>query len=45
MKDKIAKWYAQGLWSRDMVLNAVKKGVLTDGEAGEILGGGATARE
>lgn len=38
MKDKIAKWYAQGLWSRDMVLNAVKKGVLTDGEAGEILG-------
>lgn len=45
MRDKIAKWYAQGLWSRDMVLNAVKKGVLTDGEAGEILSGGATARE
>lgn len=45
MRDKIARWYAQGLWSRDMVLNAVKKGVLTDGEAGEILSGGATARE
>jgi hypothetical protein len=45
MRDKIAKWYAQGLWSRDMVLNAVKKGVLTEGEAGEILSGGATARE
>lgn len=45
MKDKIAKWYAQGLWSREMVLNAVKKGVLTEGEAGEILSGGATARE
>ena len=38
MRDKIARWYAQGLWSRDMVLNAVKKGVLTEGEAGEILG-------
>lgn len=45
MKEKIAKWYAQGLWSREMVLNAVKKGVLTEGEAGEILSGGATARE
>ena len=45
MRDKIAKWYAQGLWSREMVLNAVKKGVLTEGEAGEILIGGATARE
>lgn len=45
MRDKIARWYAQGLWSREMVLNAVKKGVLTEGEAGEILSGGATARE
>lgn len=45
MKEKIARWYAQGLWSRDMVLNAVKKGVLTEKEAGEILSGGATARE
>lgn len=45
MKEKIAKWYAQGLWSRDMVRSAVKKGVLTEGEAAEILSGGATARE
>lgn len=45
MRDKIARWYAQGLWSRDMVLNAVKKGVLTEGEAEEILSGEATARK
>lgn len=38
MKEKIAKWYGQGLWTEDMVLNAVKKGVLTEGEAAEILG-------
>lgn len=44
MKEKIAKWYAQGLWSAEMVRNAVKKGVLTEGEAEEILSG-ATARE
>ena len=45
MKDKIEKWYAQGLWTADMVRSAVKKGVLTEGEAGEILSGGETARE
>ena len=44
MKEKIARWYAQGLWSAEMVRNAVKKGVLTEGEAEEILSG-ATARE
>ena len=38
MKDKIAKWYAQGLWSRDMVRSAVEKGVITEAEAEEILG-------
>ena len=37
MKEKIAKWYKQGLWSADMVLNAAKKGVLTENEAAEIL--------
>lgn len=37
MKEKIAKWYKQGLWSADMVLNAVKKGILTENEAAEIL--------
>lgn len=45
MRDKIAKWYAQGLWTEDMVRTAADKGVLTEGEAGEILSGGATARE
>lgn len=45
MRDKIAKWYAQGLWTEDMVRTAVKKGVITEAEAGEILIGGATARE
>ena len=39
MRDKIARWYAQGLWSRGMVLNAVKKKILTEDEAAEILGG------
>lgn len=44
MKEKIAKWYAQGLWTAAMVRNAVKKGVITESEAEEILIG-ATARE
>ena len=44
MKEKIAKWYAQGLWSRDMVRSAVEKGVITEAEAEEILSNGATAR-
>lgn len=38
MRDKIAKWYAQGLWSRDMVRQAADKGVITETEAEEILG-------
>jgi hypothetical protein len=29
MKEKIKKWYTQGLWSIDMVKNAVKKNVIT----------------
>ena len=37
MKDKIAKWYKQGLWSAEMVQNAVDKGVLTEDAAAEIL--------
>ena len=37
MKDKIAKWYKQGLWTADMVQNAVTKGILTEEEAAEIL--------
>ena len=37
MKEKSAKWYKQGLWTAQMVQNAVKKGVLTEEEAAEIL--------
>lgn len=38
MKEKIAKWYKQGLWTKTMVKNAVKKGVLTAGDYTEIVG-------
>ena len=37
MKEKIRKWYQQGLWSVEMVQNAVKKGVLTENDASDIL--------
>lgn len=37
MKEKIALWYAQGLWTAAMVQNAVQKNVLTQEEADEIL--------
>ena len=39
MKEKIAKWFRQGLWTAAMVGNAVAKGVLTEEDAGEILAG------
>lgn len=38
MFEKINKWYKQGLWTKEMVQNAVNKGVLTADEAKEILG-------
>lgn len=37
MKEKIALWYAQGIWTAEMVQNAVEKGLLTKEEADEIL--------
>lgn len=37
MKEKIAKWYKQGLWTEEMVNQAVDKGVLTADEAAEII--------
>ena len=37
MKEKIEKWYDMGLWSAEMVQNAVEKGILTEAEANEIL--------
>ena len=38
MKEKIAKWYAQGLWTASMVHNAVKKGILSARDYEEITG-------
>lgn len=37
MKEKIAKWYKQGLWTETMVQNAVVKGVITEDDALKIL--------
>lgn len=37
MKEKITKWFKQGLWTEAMVQMAVKKGVITSEEAAEIL--------
>lgn len=37
MKDKIAKWYAMGLWTESMVLNAVDKGIISSEEANTII--------
>ena len=41
MKEKITKWYKQGLWTKQMVLNAVMKEVLTAEEANNIINGEA----
>ena len=37
MKDKIAKWYKQGLWTKDMVRKAVEKKVITKEDYKEIV--------
>lgn len=37
MKEKIAFWYKNKLWSASMVQDAVNKGVLTEAEAAEIM--------
>ncbi len=37
MVNKIAKWNKQGLWTDEMVKNAVSKGVITEEEAAQIL--------
>lgn len=39
MKEKIAKWFAQGLWTAGMVRSAVKKGILSAQGYEEITGG------
>lgn len=42
-KEKIAKWYKQGLWFAEQVANAVKKGVITAADYEEITGEAYTA--
>lgn len=39
MYEKIKKWYKQGLWSAEMVQNAVGKGVITQAQADFVLNG------
>ena len=38
MYEKIKKWYKQGLWTKAMVANAVKKGVISAEQYEEITG-------
>ena len=37
MFEKIKKWYKQGLWTEQMVCNAMSKGVLSEEDVAEIL--------
>lgn len=37
MKEKIAKWYKQCLWTAEMVQDAVERGILKEDEAAEIV--------
>ena len=41
MFKKIERWYACGLWTAEMVRLAAAKGLLTQSDAADILGGGA----
>ena len=44
MKSKIEKWYKQGLWTADMVANAVAKNIITTEEYADITGKELQAR-
>ena len=37
MYERIKKWYKQGLWTKEMVQNAVDKGVITADQLKEIF--------
>ena len=37
MFERIRKWYAQGLWTNEMVKQAAEKGIITDEQCAEIL--------
>jgi uncharacterized XkdX family phage protein len=39
MFEKIKRWFNQGLWTAEMVRNAVEKGVITAEQFKEITGG------
>ena len=38
MKEKIAKWYKQGLWDDSKVRDAVAKGFISEADYEEITG-------
>lgn len=38
MFEKIKKWYESGMWTKNMVRNAVVKGKITEEEYTEITG-------
>jgi uncharacterized XkdX family phage protein len=38
MYEKIKRWYTLGLWTAEMVQNAVDKGIITEEQAAEIMG-------
>jgi uncharacterized XkdX family phage protein len=38
MFEKIKRWYEEGLWTKAMVRNAVKKGKITAEQYEEIVG-------
>ena len=38
MKEKIEKWFRQGLWTAEMVRRAVDKGILTAADYAAITG-------
>ena len=42
MKEKIARWYHQGLWTAAMVQDAVDKNLLTREDYNEITGANVT---
>ena len=37
MFERIKKWFSMNLWTEEMVMNAVNKGVITEDECAEIL--------
>jgi hypothetical protein len=37
MQEKITRWYKQGLWTAEMVRNAIDKGILSEEQVEAIL--------